>query len=66
MVLVAVLSCSLDVIKMAQCKQGAIAFNSWVLMTTLGKQQSCVWVPRNSKLEVLDRLAAIVTGPGGQ
>lgn len=66
MVPVAVLSYSLDVIKMAPCKQGAIDFNSWVLMATLGKQQSCAWVPPNSKPEVFVGLVASVMEPGGQ
>lgn len=35
MFLLTVLLRSLDVIKVAQHKQGAITFNSWVLMTTL-------------------------------
>lgn len=62
MVLLAVLSCSLDVIKLAQCKQGAIPFNSWVLMTTL-KAGSCVRVSPKQQLEALVKLVAIVMGP---
>lgn len=51
---------------MTQRKQGAIAFNSWVLMTTLGKQQNHVGVGPHNKQEVLVGLAATVMGPGGQ
>lgn len=65
MVLFTVLSCSLDVIKVAQHKQGAIAFNNWVLMTTLASRAVSGYPP-NIKLEVLVGLVASVMGPGGQ